>query len=265
MSIQNLLDVYVFFFGLVFGSYLNVVIFRLPRGISTVLPRSRCPRCRAAIKPWDNIPVLSWLVLRGRCRYCGVGISWQYPMVELMTAVCFLLSYRRFDTLADGLVAGAFSAAMIVLGMIDLEHYILPDVITKPGIVAGLIAQIWVTWTTFESAVIGALLGAGVLAAVTWGWFLWKGVHGMGFGDVKMLAMIGAFLGWQGAIVTLLLGSVAGSLVGAVLMISGRLGRTSKLPFGVFLAPAAIVTLFWGRDLIDLYVDLSGLALLTAL
>ena len=255
---QHFLDVYVVLLGLVFGSYLNVLIHRLPRKISTVLPRSRCPRCRAAIKPWDNVPVLSYLLLRGRCRHCGAEISWRYPLVEAMAAGCFLLSYRRFE-IADSLVAAGFCAAMIVLAMIDLEHYILPDVITKPGIVAGLICQLWVSFTTPVSAVLGVLLGAGVLAAVSWGWYWLKGFHGMGFGDVKMLAMIGAFLGWQGVVTTLLVASLTGSLVGASLMISGRMGLRSKLPFGVFLALAAVVSLFYGAELIGAYLELTGL------
>ena len=259
MSIQHLLDVYVVLFGLVVGSYLNVVIFRLPRQISTVLPRSRCPRCRAAIRPWDNLPLLSYLVLRGRCRHCGARISWRYPLVEVLTAVCFLLSARRFELLADSLVAAVFCSAMIVLAMIDLEHYILPDVITKPGILVGLLLQLWVSWSTPQAALIGIALGAGVIAAVSWGWYCLKGVHGMGFGDVKMLAMIGAFLGWQGVVGTLLLGSLTGSLAGLVLMLRGRAGLGSKLPFGVFLALGAVLTLFFGREMLETYLELTGM------
>ena len=259
MSVQNLLDVYVILFGLVVGSYLNVVIFRLPRHISTVLPRSRCPRCRVAISPWDNIPVLSYLLLRGRCRNCAVRISWRYPLVEAFTALCFYLSYHRFDSPAENLVAGLFNAAMIVLAMIDLEHYILPDVITKPGIVVGLALQLWISWRTPVDALLGILLGAGILSALSWGWYWWKGIHGMGFGDVKMLAMIGAFLGWQGVLTTLIIASFCGSLVGGILILGGRMGPRSKLPFGFFLALGAIVTLFFDRELIGLYLDLSGL------
>ncbi len=259
MSFQDLFDLAAIVLGLLVGSYLNVVIFRLPRRISTVLPRSRCPRCRAAIRPWDNIPLVSYLLLLGRCRQCGARISWRYPLVEALTAACFFLSQRRFETLADILVAGAFCAAMIVLAMIDLEHYLLPDAITKPGIVAGLILQFQVSWSTPRDAVLGVLLGAGVLAALTWGWYWWKGVHGMGFGDIKMLAMVGAFLGWQGVIVTLLLGSLAGSLVGVGQMLRGRMGLKSKLPFGVFLAAAAVVTLLFGRELVAAYLEFAGL------
>jgi len=264
VTIQTLLDVYVVLFGLVIGSYLNVVIFRLPRQISTVLPRSRCPRCRAAIRPWDNVPLFSYLLLRGRCRHCGVRISWRYPLVEVLTASCFLLCAKRFESLVDILVAAAFCAAMIVLAMIDFEHFILPDVITKSGILAGLGVQFWVSFSTPRDALIGMALGAGVISAVSWGWYWLKGVHGMGFGDVKMLAMVGAFLGWQGVVGTLLLGSLSGSLVGAVLMLRSRAALGSKLPFGVFLALGAVVTLFFGREMLDAYLEVSGMRYLTA-
>lgn len=263
VSIQHLLDVYIVLFGLAIGSYLNVVIFRLPRQISTVLPRSRCPRCRAAIRPWDNVPLFSYLILRGRCRHCGARISWRYPLVEVLTAVCFLLSARRFESLVDSVVAAAFCCAMIVLAMIDLEHFILPDVITKPGMVAGFVLQFWVSWSTPWDALIGMALGAGVIAAVSWGWYWLKGVHGMGFGDVKMLAMVGAFLGWQGVIGTLLLGCLTGSLAGAVLMLRGRAGLGSKLPFGVFLALGAVVFLFYGGEMTEAYLDFTGMRHLT--
>ncbi len=264
VTFQDLFDVVSIVLGLLVGSYLNVVIFRLPRQISTVLPRSRCPRCRAAIQPWDNIPLLSYLVLGGKCRRCGARISWRYPLVEALTATCFLLCQRRFETLTDVLVACAFCAAMIVLAMIDLEHYLLPDAITKPGIVAGLVLQLVVTWSTPRDAVLGVLLGAGVLAALTWGWYWWKGVHGMGFGDIKMLAMVGAFLGWQGVIVTLLLGALGGSIVGLGQMLRGRMGLKSKLPFGVFLAIAAVVALLYGGELVTAYLELTGLQALAS-
>ncbi len=258
-SIQGFFDVSAIVLGLVVGSYLNVVIFRLPRRISTVLPRSRCPRCRSAIQPWDNVPLFSYLVLLGRCRHCGDRISWRYPLVEALTAASFFFSQRRFDTFADILVAAGFCAAMIVLAMIDFEHYLLPDSITIPGILAGLILQFQVSWSTPKDAVLGVLLGAGVLAALAWGWYWWKGVHGMGFGDIKMLAMVGAFLGWQGAIATLLLSSLAGSVVGIGQILRGRMALMSKLPFGVFLALGAVVTLFYGRELMTTYLELAGL------
>lgn len=259
MSPETFFPIIVCAAGLVIGSYLNVVIHRLPRRISTVLPSSRCPRCRALIPPWANIPVLSYLLLRGRCRSCGGAISWRYPLVETVTAICFLASYRSFGAAWVAVaLAAAFCAAMIVLAMIDLEHYILPDVITLPGIVIGLLLQRWIPWATLGEALVGAALGAGMLYAVGWLWYRFRGVSGMGLGDVKMLAMVGAFLGWKGVVATLFLGSLSGSLVGGTAMITGRMHLQSKLPFGFFLSLGAILTLFVGRDLLDTYLRVWG-------
>ncbi|MEM7351214.1 MAG: A24 family peptidase, partial [Acidobacteriota bacterium] len=169
------------------------------------------------------------------------------------------LSYRQFDLSAGAVIAAAFAAAMIVLAMIDLEHYILPDVITKPGIVVGLVLQPWIPWSTLAEALIGVALGAGLLAGLSWGWYWLRGVHGMGFGDVKMLAMVGAFLGWQGVVGTLLLGSIGGTAVGLGLMVAGRGGLQSKLPFGFFLAVGAILSLFYSAELFETYLRISGL------
>ena len=243
------LSVYLALLGLLVGSYLNVVVHRLPRGLSTTLPRSRCPRCLVAIRPWDNIPVLSFLVLGRRCRSCGLKIAWRYPALEVLTAVLFVGCYVRFEGTFEIAVAVLFCCLMIVLAMIDLEHYLLPDVITLPGIVLGLVLQPWLPWVSSSDAWIGALVGAGVLYAAAWLWYLWKGVLGMGMGDVKMLAMVGAFLGWRGVVATLFLASLAGSAVGLGLMARGRFHLQSKLPFGFFLALGAIVTLFFEAEL----------------
>lgn len=258
MTIHTLLALYFAALGLLVGSYLNVVIYRLPRRISTVLPRSRCPRCLFPIRPWDNIPLVSYLLLRGRCRHCGMRIALRYPLIEALTGVCFLMCYLRFGITFEGLVAAGFCASMVVLAMIDLEHYLLPDVVTLPGIVLGLALQPWLSWTTPRAALLGALLGAGLLYAVAWGWYLIRGVWGMGMGDVKMLAMIGAFLGWGGVLVTLFLSSLGGSLVGGALLLQGRLKMQSKLPFGVFLGFAALGVLFFGRQLLTEYLGVTA-------
>ena len=258
VSIHWILIAYVAAFGLIVGSYLNVVIYRLPRRLSTVMPRSRCPRCRAPIRAIDNIPVFSYLVLGGRCRRCGVEISWRYPAIEALTAICFVASLEWFGPNLEAVVAAGFCFVMIVLAMIDLEHFILPDVITLPGIVLGLALQFWIPWATWQEALVGAAIGAGVLLAVAWGWYWWKGIWGMGLGDVKMLAMIGAFLGWRGVVVTLFLSSLGGSLVGALLIVLGRMQLQSKLPFGVFLALAAILALFFGDATLDLWFEASA-------
>ncbi len=255
-NIHLIVQAYVLIFGLLIGSYLNVVIHRVPRGLSTVRPRSRCPRCLAALSPWENIPILSYLLLRGRCRTCGLGIAWRYPMIEAFTGLCFLICFLRFDGFEIP-AAIVFSCLMIVLGMIDFEHYLLPDVLTLPGLVLGLALQPWLSWTTsWWDAAFGALLGAGIILAVTYIWYFWKGVYGMGFGDVKMLAMIGAFLGWYNVLVVLFTASFLGSIVGIALILGGRLGMQGKLPFGVFLALSALLILLFGPELHELYLRL---------
>ena len=250
-----LLTLYIGVLGLIVGSFLNVVVHRLPRGISVVFPRSRCPRCLFPIRPWQNIPVLGYLMLRGRCAQCGVRIHWRYPLLEVVTGVLFVLSWRLYGPSTGAAIAALFCALMVVLAMIDLEHFILPDVLTLPGIVLGLALQPWIPWTSLWSAIFGALAGAGVLYGVAWAWYFLRGVWGMGMGDVKMLAMVGAFLGIEGVLVTLLLGSLGGSLVGGLLLLTGRLRLQSKLPFGFFLGFAAVAALFWGETFLTNYTD----------
>ena len=255
MPLQLLLGLYALVLGLVTGSYLNVVIHRLPRGFSTVLPVSRCPSCRARIRPRDNIPLLSYLVLRGRCRSCGAAIAWRYPLVEAATGALFLACFLRFGATWSALVAAVFGCLMIALALIDLEHYILPDRITLPGIALGLLVQPLVEWAGLRSALLGAALGAGVILGMNAIWQVLRGVAGFGLGDVKMLAMIGAFLGVSGVVVTLFLAALAGSVTGLALMTRGRVQLQSRLPFGFFLAIGAIVALFYGRPVVDWYLS----------
>lgn len=256
MSVQLLLGLYAFVLGLIVGSYLNVVIHRLPRGLSTVLPRSRCPACGAAISPRDNLPLVSYLLLRGRCRHCQASIPLRYPAVEAITGLLFLGSLLRFGFTVDALVAALFCCLMIALAGIDAEHYVLPDRITLPGIVAGLALSPWVAWNSLLAAFAGAALGGGLLLALWGGWYLLRGEEGMGLGDVKMLAMVGAFLGWKGALVTLFFGAVAGALVGLALLWRGRGGLKTRLPFGSFLALGGLVALFAGPALVAAYLSL---------
>jgi leader peptidase (prepilin peptidase) / N-methyltransferase len=249
-------DLYAALAGLIVGSYLNVVVHRLPRGLSTVRPRSRCPSCGAGIGARDNLPLVSWLLLRGRCRHCGAIIGWRYPAVELATAALFVLCLERFGPSLEAAVAAFFGCLLLALALIDAEHYLLPDRITLPGIVAGLAVQPWIDWGGMLQAAIGALLGGGVLLALWGAWLLLRGEEGMGLGDAKMLAMVGAFLGWKGVLVTLFLASLVGSVVGLALIAFGRGGMKSRLPFGVFLALGAGVALFWGRAMVDAYLGI---------
>lgn len=256
MSFQIFLLVWAFFLGLIVGSYLNVVIHRVPRGISTVLPRSRCPGCGALIRLQDNLPLISYLWLRGRCRHCGMAIPLRYLLVELTTGLSFVACFAHFGAGVEALVGAVFAALLIALAVIDLEHFLLPDRITLPGIAAGLLLQPWIAQVTVREALLGAGLGGGLILVVSAGWYLLRGEEGMGLGDAKMLAMVGAFLGWKGMAVTLFLGFFGGAVVGLTLLATGRGGRQSRLPFGTFLAVAALAALLYGPTLADAYLGL---------
>lgn len=243
-------------FGLVVGSFLNVCIVRLPIGASVSRPGSHCQACRTPIRWFENIPLVSYAVLAGRCRHCGKAISVQYPLVEGMTAVLFALVASRFQP--DLLVVGKgwlLTAALVVLSGTDYAHRRLPNVITWPGLAAGLILAIWTPPGVID-AMIGAAFGAGVLALVRWAWMAATGVEGMGLGDVKMLAMIGAFLGWQQTILVLFLATVSGAAVGLLFVAFGGRSLQTRLPFGCFLAVAAWIALVAGRSLIGWYTGL---------
>ena len=244
--------------GLVVGSYLNVLIHRLPLGVSTVTPRSRCPACGAPIRARDNLPVVSWLLLRGRCRDCGAPISARYPLVEAATGLAFAGAVARFGAGRSAIAAALLATLLIALAAIDLDHFLLPDRLTLPGIAAGLAAQLALPEGSLARGLTGALVGAGLLLALAGAWELLRGVEGMGLGDVKMLAMIGAFLGVGGVVVTLLFGTFAGSAAGLVMMARGRGNLQAKLPFGLFLAGGGLVALFAGAPLVRAYLGLLG-------
>ncbi len=241
--------------GLAVGSFLNVCIYRLPRGESLMWPGSRCPACGAAIRWYDNVPVLGYLLLAGRCRSCRKSIGVVYPIVELATMAVFLAHYWVIGPTPLMAVRTAFGCAMVVLFAIDLEHQILPNVITLPGILVGLVASFWLP-PGLRSAVIGALVGGGSLWLLFEIWRWLRGVEALGMGDVKMLAMVGAFLGWEQVIATLVLSSVAGSLVGLGLIASGRGSLGSKLPYGTFIALGALASSLAGDRLVAWYVGL---------
>jgi leader peptidase (prepilin peptidase)/N-methyltransferase len=239
--------------GLCVGSFLNVVIYRLPRGQSLSSPPSRCTRCGRRLTWYDNIPIVSWLALRGRCRQCGERISPQYPIVEAVTAIVALVIVLMTPPgvlLASRLV---LAAILIVLFVIDLEHQILPNAITLPGIAIGLAFSVFAPPGLLD-AVLGALLGAGVLYGIAAAYYLVRKEEGMGMGDVKMLAMIGAFLGWRAVLLTLVMSSFAGSLVGVALMTLHRGGMKYALPFGTFLALGALLAMLVGEPILDWYL-----------
>jgi leader peptidase (prepilin peptidase)/N-methyltransferase len=240
-------------FGLLVGSFLNVCIHRVPRRESIVWPASRCTRCSRDLAWYENIPVLSWLVLRGRCRTCGAGISSMYPLVELTTAVLFAAGAWVYGPSALLAVRLAFGCALIVLFAIDLRHQILPDVITLPGVVAGFAAS-WFLPPGWLSSLVGIIAGGGILFAIAEAYYRVRGQQGLGMGDVKMLAMVGAFLGWPLMMLTLVFASFAGSIVGVSLIASGRGNLQAALPFGTFLAVGAIVAAAVGDPILAWYL-----------
>ena len=244
--------VYAGLMGACIGSFLNVVIYRLPLGQSLVTPPSRCPKCGYRLKWYDNIPVFGWLLLAGRCRECKNRISIQYPIVELITAVlCVIVVWV---TPPGPLLVSRLLLlfTLIALFGIDLEHQILPNSITLPGIVAGLLLST-IAPPGLRDAVIGTVLGGGVLYAIAWAYFLWRREEGLGMGDVKMLAMIGAFLGWKMVLVTLVLSSFSGALIGVGLIALQRGSMKLALPFGTFLAAGAVAAMLVGAPLADWY------------
>ncbi|HSP61733.1 MAG TPA: prepilin peptidase [Pyrinomonadaceae bacterium] len=266
--------------GAMIGSFLNVVIHRLPREQSIVLPKSACPACGAAIHFYDNIPILSFLILRGRCRSCHVPISPRYPAVEALGALLFALVTWR-DGLSFALPFDiAFAAAMLALVFIDSEHMILPNAITYPGILFALITRVAIPYlggashfddlpylasvfpgvpvwgVSLIGAAIGALAGGGSLWLMGFIWRKLRGVEAMGMGDIKMMLMVGAFLGWRLAALTIFIGVFSGSIAGIALMLRrGRRNLQMMLPFGIFLGIGAVVSLLAGARIIEWYVS----------
>jgi leader peptidase (prepilin peptidase)/N-methyltransferase len=247
--------------GLAIGSFLNVVIHRLPRGGSVISPASQCPHCHYVLRAADNIPVLSYVLLGGKCRKCRAPISPRYPIIELVTGLVFVAHYLVFGWTGLLAIRLVFAAAMIALFAIDLEHHLLPDRITLPGIAAGLAASLFFP-PGLRDAVIGVLAGGGVLWLIGEAYFQYskwrtgEGEEGMGGGDVKMLAMIGAFLGWDLVILTLVLSSIAGAVIGMSVIALKRGGLKYALPYGTFLALAALAASLYGREIIDWYTSL---------
>lgn len=259
---EAIIYIFVFAFGAAAGSFLNVCIRRVPEGGSIVSPGSRCPGCSTPIRFYDNVPIVSYIVLRGRCRECGAPISPEYPIVEALTAALTVLLFMRFGPSGALVVYFVFTAALIVITFIDLRLRIIPDVISLPGIALGLAASAalafpggWsVLFDGVQNSVVGIVLGGGVLLSVATAYHLVTGKEGMGGGDIKLLAMIGAFLGWRGVLVTLFTGSLVGALVGGILMLF--FGKDSKyaVPFGPFLALGALVYLFTGEAILGWYM-----------
>jgi leader peptidase (prepilin peptidase)/N-methyltransferase len=253
-----------FIFGAVIGSFLNVCIVRIPHGDSIIEPGSHCPGCQSAIHFYDNIPVISYFLLLGRCRRCSMRISPRYLVVELMMAFLVMALYHEFGLSLAFFVSVIFVAALVVISFIDLAVRIVPDAISLPGIVAGLLFSLIARYLIHDSAdlvpsplsaLLGVLVGGGFLLALAWAYEAFTGVEGMGGGDIKLLAMIGAFLGWPSIPVTLFLSSLSGSVIGISAMLIKGVGRKYALPFAPFLCLGALLYLFFGREIIDFYIS----------
>jgi leader peptidase (prepilin peptidase) / N-methyltransferase len=246
-------------FGLALGSFLNVCIYRIPLNQSIIYPPSSCPHCRERIRFYDNLPVISYLILMGRCRKCGNSISPQYPLVEATTAVLSLALFLKLGASLEYLFFLLFGAALIAIAFIDLHHKIIPDVLSLPGIVVGfafsLLPSSPLSWS---DSLIGVISGGGFLLLVGLAFEKITGREGMGMGDVKMLAMIGAWMGWRSLLFIILLSSLAGSLIGGAMLVLTRRGAKARIPFGPFLALGTFGYLFFGSELAQWYFRLGA-------
>ncbi len=245
-----------FILGAVIGSFLNVCIYRIPAGKSIVSPPSSCPLCGHKIRFYENIPILSYLFLRGKCSSCKIRISARYPAIEALTGLLFVLVLYYFGFSTATLIYWLFAAVLVTITFIDYDHQIIPDVISLPGIVIGFICSFFIPWFSWLDSLLGILIGGGILFVIA---YLYEKIakrEGMGGGDIKLLAMIGAFLGWKAILPVVFLSSLLGTVVGVPAMLIQKGDTRFVIPFGPFLAAAALIYLFWGQMIIDWYLSL---------
>jgi leader peptidase (prepilin peptidase)/N-methyltransferase len=245
--------------GMVVGSFLNVCICRLPRDESVVFPPSHCPQCDYLIRWYDNIPLVSYLLRRGRCRGCATRISIQYPLVELLNGLLTLALFLRFGPTLAFLVLFLFCSALVVITFIDLEHQIIPDEISLPGIVIGFICSFFLPGHSWLNSLLGILLGGGSLLLVAYAYQWLTGKEGMGGGDIKLLAMMGAFLGWKSILFIVFASSLVGSVIGITMMLVQKKDSKLAIPFGPYLAFGAVLYIFYGRQIIHWYLNMGSL------
>jgi len=246
--------IFAIIFGTLVGSFLNVVILRLPQeGESIVFPPSHCPKCKEHIRWYDNLPVISFLLLRGKCRFCHQSISWQYPSVELLMGLLSGLLFITHGISVEFFVYFIFCAALLAIIFIDWYHQIIPDVISLPGIVLGFILSFVRPEVTWQESALGLLIGGGLFYAVAAGYYLFTRRTGMGGGDIKLLAMIGAFLGWQALPIVIFFSALLGSIVGVGTMVRQKKGGKTVVPYGPFLAVASYLYIFWGQEILHYY------------
>jgi leader peptidase (prepilin peptidase)/N-methyltransferase len=257
-EMKMVFSLWVFMLGAAIGSFLNVCIVRLPQGKSLVRPGSHCPRCGKAVRPYDNIPLLSYLILRGRCRDCKGPISPRYFLVEAATALLSVAIVRNFGPTLEAGVYFALFCALLVIIFVDLDTLTIPDVITLPGMIAGLGASFLLPRMGILRSALGLVAGGGILFIVAIGYQMLRKREGIGGGDIKLLAMIGSFLGLQGVIFTLFASSLVGALAGFLLMVRQKSGGATMIPYGPFLSLAAMGYVFWGPALIQWYLFRLG-------
>jgi leader peptidase (prepilin peptidase)/N-methyltransferase len=258
MTPQLCFSLFAFIFGAVIGSFLNVCICRMPRDESVVSPPSHCPHCAYRIRWYDNIPLLSYLVLRGKCRGCGAHISLQYPLVELINGLLTLALFLRFGPSLTFLALFLFCSSLVVITFIDIEHQIIPDEISLSGIVIGFAFSFFLPWQGWLNSLTGILLGGGCLLLVAYGYYWLTGKEGMGGGDIKLLAMMGAFLGWKAVPFIIFAGSLVGSVVGVSIIVFRKKDAKLAIPFGPYLASGAVLYIFYGRQIIHWYLSLGN-------
>ncbi len=256
MSIYLFINLTAFVIGACIGSFLNVCIYRIPVGLSIVSPGSSCPQCKTMIPFYDNIPILSYLVLMGRCRNCRTFISFRYPFVEILTGFFAFSCALVFGPTLYSLTVFVFIATLIVVTFIDIDHRIIPDSISLSGIPIFFLAGLANPSLHWQDSALGILAGGGTLYAVAWGYQIVTGRDGMGGGDIKLLAMIGAMVGWRGVIFTVFASSVIGTLIGMLTMIKSGKGMRLAIPFGPFLSTGAVIYLFFGNQLIYWYINM---------
>jgi leader peptidase (prepilin peptidase)/N-methyltransferase len=251
------LSLIIFIFGICIGSFLNVCIYRIPAGKSIITPASACPSCRTTLAFYCNIPIFSYLFLKGRCNYCGAAISARYPIVEGITGLVAVSVFFKFGLGMQALFWFTFICTLIVISFIDIDHQIIPDVISLPGIAVFATSFIFIPQMTVKHALFGVLLGGGSLTLVALVYYLLRRQEGMGGGDIKLLAMIGAAIGPKGVLFTIFMGSLAGSIVGfAIILMTRHSGMKLKIPFGPYLSIGAVLYVFYGETITSWYFNL---------
>jgi leader peptidase (prepilin peptidase)/N-methyltransferase len=244
----------IFILGLIVGSFSNVCIYRIPRNESIIYPASHCPKCCSNISPKDNIPLLSYILLKGKCRNCKSKISIQYPIIEFLTGLIYLIVYLTYGLSIQSLIFIILSSALIIIAFIDLNVQIVPDVISLPGIVIGFIISFFVPYISFINSALGVVAGGGIILIIGLAGSVIFKKEAMGGGDVKIAAMIGAFLGWRYIIISLFLGFFLGALAGIFLIMSKIKSREDTVPFGPFIVLGSFITLLWGEKIISWYI-----------